>query len=206
MSRFYVAAITGRSGSGKSYASEYLANAGVPVIDGDVVARQVVQKGSRCLQELTKAFGKEILQEDGSLNRQLLAEICFSNPDDRDRLNRITHPHIIKVITKEFDNLREQGKGYCVVEAAALVESGLYSICDKVIMITSLEQLQIQRIMKRDSITEQQARTRLSSQLASDEVKNICDMIISNNGTLEEFNSKLDMLAKQLDTWFSDTK
>jgi len=205
LKKFFVAALTGRSGSGKSYASDYLRKRGIPALDGDFVARQVVEKGSRCLSELVRAFGADILDADGALNRRRLGDICFSDRAKKEKLDSITHPYIIEKLLAEFDALSEQGNRYCLVEAGAIVESGLYAICDKIIMITSDESLQIARIVERDGLTVQQARTRLQAQLSVDEVKNLCDVIISNDGTLQEFEEKLDILAKQLETWFAVT-
>lgn len=203
MKKFFVAALTGRSGSGKSYASEYLAKKGVAIIDGDVIAREVVEKGSRCLYELVRAFSPDILNEDATLNRKKLGSICFSDRDKKRKLDRIVHPYIIERLLDGFDENKRKGYGYCIVEASALVESGLYAICDKTIMITSDEEMQIERIVKRDGITEQEAKMRLQAQLSVDEVKGLCDAVITNVGSLEEFDAKLDILAEQLEVWFA---
>ena len=202
MSRFYVAALTGRSGSGKSYASEYLRAKGIPSVDGDVVAREVVRPGEKCLQELVREFGSQILQADGTLNRHLLGDICFSDRRKKEKLDAITHPHIIERTTEYFARLKEAGYRYCLVEAAAVVESGLYFVCDRLIMITSDRESQIARIIERDGLTEKQAKTRLDAQIREEELRNLCDLVIENNGTLEEFNRKLDALAIQLEQWF----
>lgn len=194
--------MTGRSGTGKSYASDFLRNKGVAVIDGDTVAREVVEPGSRCLQELVKAFTPAILYKDGTLNRRKLADLAFSDPKKKERLDEITHPHIIEYMLEDFDELKAAGHRYCVVEAGALVESGLYAICDRTIMITADEETSIARIMARDGISRQQAETRLAAQMRVDEVQALCDVIITNDGTLAEFDDKLETLAKQLDCWF----
>jgi dephospho-CoA kinase len=202
LKKFFVAALTGRSGSGKSYASEYMSGRGVPIIDGDVVARGVVGKNSRCLRELVRAFGADILKEDGELNRKKLADICFPDRRKKRRLDSITHPYIIEKLLDGFDEYKSRGHDYCVVEAGALVESGLYAVCDKIVMVTASEESQIERIIKRDGITEQQARTRLQAQLGADEIRGLCDMVITNDGTIEEFEAKLDVLIGQLEGWF----
>lgn len=202
MKRFYVAALTGRSGSGKSYASVVLAGLGVPVVDGDVLSREVTGKGSRCLAKLVRAFSPEILNEDGTLNRRRLADICFADPAQKRRLENITHPYIIERLLHYYDAIKAKGERVCLVEAAALIESGLYANCDKIILITADEQLQIERIMRRDNLTEHQAKSRLEAQMPVDDVKDLCDVIITNNGTLAEFEIKLKELAKNLNDWF----
>ena len=123
MKRFYVAALTGRSGSGKSYASEYLRTKGIPTVDGDLVAREVVKPGEKCLRELVRAFGEEILFPDGTLNRRMLGDLCFSDPKKKEKLDEITHPCIIERMLELFEQLRKQGYRYSLVEAAAVIES-----------------------------------------------------------------------------------
>lgn len=204
MSKFYVVALTGRSGTGKSFASEYLAKLGVPVIDGDDVAREVVEKGMPCLDTLVKEFSPSILKEDGTLNRRGLADICFPDPKKKRRLDEITHPYIIKRMVEYFDVLHESGEKYCVVEAAALIESGLYAVCDKTIMVTADEDKIIKRIMKRDGITMQQAKHRIDGQMNEDAVKQVSEIIVTNNATKEEFCAKLKQVKNQLDIWFNE--
>lgn len=204
MNKFYVAALTGRSGSGKSYASEYLRAKGIPSIDGDDVAREVVRPGEKCLRELVREFGEEILHEDGTLNRRLLGDLCFSDSRKKERLDAITHPYIIERTTVYFDRLKEAGHRYCLVEAAAVVESGLYIVCDKLIMITSDRAAQVGRIIARDGLTVEQANTRLDAQIDEDELRALCDIVIDNSGSLEEFNQKLDALAEKLEHWFGE--
>ena len=203
MKLFYVAALTGRSGSGKSYASHLLADMGVAVIDGDAVAREIVEPGSAALGRLVRTFGRDILFEDGTLNHRRLGDICFADPDKKSKLDGITHPAIIERITQRFDELKAAGKPYCVVEAPALIESGLYSICDRCVMIEADEEREIERLIERDSLTHEQARRRLSAQTSPDDVRPLCDLVIQNNGTVEEFEQAVLSLKLQLDMWFN---
>lgn len=204
MSKFYVAALTGQSGTGKSFASDYLATKEIPVIDGDVVAREVVFPGSRCLRELVAEFGDGILREDGTLNRRKLADISFSDPKKKARLDAITHPHIIERMLNQFDQLHANGHKYCLVEAAALVESGLYANCDKIILVTADRERQIERIMLRDELTREEAETRIGAQVDDSLVRSLADYEIENNGTIEAFLEKLDKLKELLDDWFKE--
>jgi dephospho-CoA kinase len=176
----------------------------VPIIDGDDVAREVVEKGMPCLDALVKEFSDEILNEDGTLNRRKLADICFPDPKKKRRLDEITHPYIIKRMVEYFDVLHESGEKYCVVEAAALIESGLYAVCDKTIMVTADEEKIIKRIMKRDGLTMQQAQSRIDGQMDEEAVKQVSEVIITNNATKEEFCAKLKQVKSQLDSWFNE--
>lgn len=202
MSRFYVAALTGRSGTGKSYAGEFLRARGVPVIDGDAVAREVVQPGTRCLHELAKEFGRDIVRADGSLDRHKLADLCFSDPKKKEKLDDITHPFIIERMTGMFDELKAAGHRYCIVEAPAVIESGLYLVCDRLILITADEALQVQRIVERDGLSEAQARTRLAAQKSEDELRRLSDLVIDNSGTRAQFDEQLTGLVHRLGEWF----
>lgn len=194
--------MTGRSGTGKSYAAGYLHKLGIAVIDGDAVAREVVEPGQAALTALEKAFGPDIIQIDGTLDRRRLADIAFADPDQKRLLDKTIHPFIIDRLLQMFDDMKNEGIPYCIVEAGALVESGLYAVCDRIILITADEQTAIDRIMRRDGITHEQARTRLAAQMSEAEVREICDVMLSNDGTLREFEDKLDVLARQLDSWF----
>ncbi len=202
MSRFYVAALAGRSGAGKSFASAYLEKKGVPVVDGDDVARAVVGPGSPCLAALVREFSADILLEDGSLNRRLLGERCFADADKKRRLDEITHPFIIERMLDRFDELHEKGYAYCLVEAPALIESGLYAVCDRIILVTAGEDVLVGRIMARDGLSREQAQTRVRAQMAEDAVRKLSDAVVENTGTPEEFCKKLDELKVQLDIWF----
>lgn len=203
MNKFYVAALAGRSGSGKSFASDYLEAAGVPVVDGDDVARDVVRPGRPCLEQLVRTFSKSILNEDGTLNRRLLGSICFADPEKKKKLDEITHPYIIDRMTELFEDLHARGYRYCLVEAPALVESGLYAVCDRTILITADEDRILRRIIERDGLTEEQARNRIRGQVPDSEIAKLCDAVIENNGTTQEFCRKLDDLKAQLDQWFA---
>ncbi|MEA4911548.1 MAG: dephospho-CoA kinase [Oscillospiraceae bacterium] len=202
MSRFYVAALTGRSGSGKSFAAAYLRALGVPVIDGDDVAREVVEPGKPCLAQLVRAFSDRILKPDGSLNRRMLGDICFADAKKKKKLDEITHPHIIERMTELFEQLHEEGYRYCLVEAPALVESGLYALCDRTILVRAQDEIMLRRIVERDKLTTEQARSRIDSQIADGELAALADIVLENNGTTEEFCGKLDALKTQLDRWF----
>ena len=203
MKFFYVAALTGRSGTGKSLASVYLSKKGIPVIDGDDVAREVVVPPSKCLNELVKEFSDEILSKDGTLDRKALADISFGDRRKKEMLDRITHPYIIESILEKFEMLHKEGYKYCVVEAAALIESGLYANCDKIVLITSSRDNQISRIIRRDGISAQQAEMRIDAQVSDETIMQLADYVIENSGTQEEFHNKLDELINKFEEWFS---
>jgi len=203
---FGIVALTGRSGTGKSFACDFLRSKGVPVVIGDVVAREVVEKGSTCLRELVEYFSDLILNNDGTLNRHALADIAFSSEQGTIKLNAITHPYILKRMDEFFDCCQKKGYPYCIVEAAALVESGLIGKCDKIVVIKSDKSIQLDRIKQRDGIDDSQANTRLDAQHSQNEYDRIADIIIENNGTKEEFCVQLEKLFIELNNLYCKEK
>jgi len=201
---FHVVALAGKSGSGKSLAADYLASKGVPVIDGDMVARDVVAPGSDCLRLLAEEFGTEILLEDGSLDRRKLGELCFSNSSRKERLDAIIHPFILSDMKRSFEELGNKGFKYCVVQAPALIESGFQSLSDRIVLITAEREKQIERITARDGIEEKAAGMRLDAQICEQRLRELADVEIENNGTKEEFLSRLNSLRSLFSEWFSD--
>lgn len=202
MKRPFVAALTGGSGAGKSLAAGYLSSKGVPVIDGDDIARKVVVPGSRCLSLLVDEFSSDILFEDGSLNRKKLGAMCFSDSGKRERLNAIIHPFIIEDLKESVEALHGEGFRYCVVQAPALLESGLHTFCDRVILITAGQNLQIARISKRDGISEEDAKARLDAQAGDERLREIADVEIVNDGSKAEFLAKTEELLQLFSEWF----
>ncbi len=204
MRRFYVVALAGGSGSGKSYIGKRLAEQGISVIDSDKTARDAVKKGSRCLKALVREFSDIILLEDGSLNRKKLGEICFADEKLKNRLNEITHPYIIDLLTTEFENLHRLGEHFCVVEIPALIESGLYAVCDKIVLVTAPFETKVERITVRDGLSREQAVQRLISQVPDREIAPLCDLVIENDGTLCSLDKKIDALSDTIKVWFRD--
>lgn len=196
--RFYVAALAGQSGSGKSLVGERLRELGADVIDSDLTARTAVQKGSPCLRELTDEFSRDILLPDGSLDRKKLGAICFSSDSAKKRLDEITHPYIISMLKKQFRELRDGGRGFCVVEAPALFESGLDRLCDYIIAVTAPYRDKICRIAARDGLSPEAAAARLARQIPESELAARAGAVIENSGTAAELRLKTDALYAEL--------
>ena len=202
MKDFYVVALAGQSGAGKSFAANHLMNLGIPVIDGDAVARKVVLPGTECLSRLAGEFGNGILTKDGSLDRSALAEICFSDVERKQKLDSIIHPYILSDMFDRFKKLRDEGVKFCATEAPALLESGLLKYCDRVVLISADERKKTERIMKRDGLTEIQAERRISAQTKDEDVRPIADHEIKNDGSEEKFIGELNDLIELFDEWF----
>lgn len=188
--------LIGGSGCGKSTVARLLCEYGLTHIDCDRIARQVVEPGSSCLAELVDHFGKQILCDDGTLNRAQLAKIAFSQPEQTQALNRITHRYILAQTDKEFE---QSDSAYgAVIDAAALAESGYLSGCNCVIAVTSSKWNRLRRIMKRDGISFVAARRRLRAQKPDRFYCSYANYIIKNNAGLSELEQQTRQVFEQI--------
>ncbi len=171
--------LTGESGSGKSTVSGILREKGCVIVDADKIARSITEKGSPLLEKLAEAFGKDILTEDKTLNRRLLASRAFISDESKKLLDSITHPAIISLCKEKAKAASENGK--CVIiDAPLLFTSGLDSLCHKTVKVTAPEKIRIERLKKRDNITEEEILLRFSKQTDETEKSKKADIIINN--------------------------
>ncbi len=165
MREIRVIGLTGQTGAGKSTVSTVMREKGIPVIDADLVAREVVETGKSCLVELALEFSAIILNADGSLNRRKLADIVFGNREKLDRLNQIIFAYIIEEIKERIGALDEAGHyRMVIIDAPTLFESGGDAICDEIISVIAPESHRLNRIVIRDRLTGEQAAKRMASQ------------------------------------------
>lgn len=175
--------LTGSMGSGKSTAANILSeNHGFWVVDADQIARGITHLGSPLLPRLAEAFGQDILDQEGRLNRRRLAQIAFSSEEGAERLNQITHPAIKEKIITSIQEAKDRGEIRIILDAPLLFESGLDSICDRVLSVLADDEIKIKRVMKRDGITEEEVRQRLSTQQEDAFYRSHSDYIFENNG------------------------
>lgn len=172
--------LTGKTGAGKSTVAKLLEEKGFYIIDGDVIARSVTQKGSAVLEKLQERFSKEIILPDGTLNRKKLAEIAFSSSENTRALNEITHSAIDKIFRKEIEKAEKDGFEKCVIDSAALLESPSKKLCGKIIVVTAPKEIRLERILKRDAISETDAKRRMSAQKDDEYYLSAADIIIRN--------------------------
>ena len=170
--------LTGKTGAGKSTVSRYLKEKGAYIIDGDIVAREILVDNPELLNTLSEKFGSDIL-ENGVLNRKKLAEKAFSSPENTAVLNSIMHPAINDKIQSEA-NEAFKTHNVVIVDAAAIIESGYADTCDKLIVVTAPEEIRKKRIMKRDAISETDAMIRINGQKKDEFYEEKADYIIKN--------------------------
>ena len=189
--------LTGKTGAGKTTVASYLKEKGCYIIDGDIIARQITEKGSDVLPVLQKAFGDDILDENGELIRKRLAERAFSSKENTALLNSITHPAITQRFKSELAKAETQGYKTAVIDAAALLESSGKDLCRKIIVVHADKETRLDRILKRDGITTEQAITRINAQKDDDYYLSQAHIIIRTHPpyNLEEEFLKLEELT-----------
>ncbi|NLY43526.1 MAG: dephospho-CoA kinase [Clostridiaceae bacterium] len=187
--------LTGGTGSGKSTVSQIASQLGVYVIDADIVAREVVKKGKKALEEIIDYFGPGILLENGELDRRKLGSIVFADREKLRILNEITHKYIIEEIIREI-KIHGSTSSAILIDAAILIETGLYKMCDEVWVVSAAAELRKKRIMERDGLSAQEAENRIKSQMSEDEMKHYASAIIDNNKDMEHVRLQVIKLLK----------
>src|ERR1043165_4067224 len=174
--------LTGSIGVGKSFVASLFTELGCHVLDADQTAREVVMPGSPGLMAITQAFGEEILNPDGTLNRKQLGAVVFADENQRQRLNHILHPFII---ARQDEILREweiqDPRGIGIVDAALMIESGGYRRFDKLIVVHCRPEVQLERLMLRDKLSREEAQRRIDSQMPQEEKQKFADYLIDTS-------------------------
>ena len=189
--------LTGNIGSGKSTVGRMLAARGVPVVDADQVAREVVEPGRPALREIASRF-PGVLRPDGTLDRKALAARVFADAAERGALERIIHPRIAEEVAARMAALASAGHAAAVYEAALIVENGLQRGLDGLIVVTAPAEAQIARLRARDNMGEEEARARIAAQLPSTEKEKQATVVIENKGSEAELSVQVDRLVERM--------
>lgn len=184
--------LTGPTGAGKSSACAVAVEFGFKVVDCDKLARKAVEKGTAGLASLIFAFGTEILNRDGTLNRKVLARIAFSTKENTELLNRTLLPHIVLLVKQETD------AELVLLDAPTLYESGIDSMCNAVIAVLAEREIRLSRILKRDGIDKQAATLRIKAGKADEYYKSRTEHIIYNNGDEDDFKDRFKAIINKI--------
>ena len=184
--------LTGGIGSGKSTVAAMLRDQGIRVVDADQIAREVVEPGQPALAELVEVFGQDILNDDGSLNRQELANRAFATEEATNALNAITHPRIEQETQRQFDLAAAEKENFLVYDMPLLVERGLHEEMDMVIVVHTDIEERVRRLVEHRGLDEDDVRRRMSHQV--DDVTRLAsaDVLSDNNGSVDHLRKQVD--------------
>ena len=199
----FVVVLTGGIAAGKTAVSDLFAGRDVPVIDTDQIAHEIVEPGQPALKQIAEAFGPEFLGADGRLDRRRMRNAIFSNPQHKARLEGILHPAIVA----EADRRIAQTEApWCILVVPLLTETSLLPSIDRVLVVDVEESVQIERVMARDKISQQQAQSILAAQTSRRQRLALADDILDNSGSLEQLKTAVNELQRKYTTLASSTK
>lgn len=183
----WIVGVTGPTGAGKSVLTGWLRERGVPVVDTDRIAREIVEPGTPALAALVKAFSPAVLCPNGSLNRRELAARAFATPEGRATLNAITHPPVLARTKEERDAALRGGARLVALDVPLLFESGADALCNRTVAVLASPDRRLARILARDGLTPAQARARMNAQPTEQYYVERADEVLRNDGDLEAF-------------------
>ncbi len=193
------AGLTGSIAVGKSFVLGVLAELGCRVLNADKTAREAVALGSPGLSAVVKAFGEEVLQPDGTLDRTKLGAVVFGDENQRQRLNSILHPFIIAAQDAQIRRWEQDDPdGVAVVDAALMIESGGYQRFDKLVVAHCRPEIQLQRLMSRDQLTQKEAQQRIAAQMPQEEKKRHADYLIDTSDGFDSARRQTEAVYREL--------
>lgn len=194
-----IVGLTGGIATGKSTVSRMLKQRNFPVIDADLISREVVKPGKPAYRKIVSSFGEEVLLSNEEIDRKKLGNIIFSDPAKREELNEIVHPAVRKEMLLKRDELIKEKEKLIVLDIPLLFESKLTHMVEKVIVVYTTEVMQLNRLRNRDNISCEDAVNRINSQLSIEKKAEMADEVIDNNGTVKETENQLNDLLRRWD-------
>jgi len=202
-----IVGLTGGVASGKTTVSQVLKEEGAYIIDADRIARELVRPHAPAWKKLVRAFGKEILREDGSIHRKKLADKVFADLGQRKLLNQILHARIRKEMEQKAKEIGQKDpEAIVVIDAPLLVELGDHRQMDKLIVVTSTQKQQIERLRERDGISPEEALRMFASQMPVEDKAKLADFVIQNKGSFQETRKKTREIFQELKRGVLQTK
>jgi dephospho-CoA kinase len=184
--------LTGSIAVGKSYVLSILRELGCVTFDADMIAHSVMEPGRAAYKDIVREFGREVLAVDGSIDRAKLGPIVFADRERRERLNQIVHPRVIEEQNRLLGEAEAANpNAIVVVDAALMIESGGYKRFDRIVVVYCDRETQIERLMRRNQITREDAELRVSAQMSSEEKRRYADYEVNTSGTIEETRQRV---------------
>ena len=194
----FVLGITGGIATGKSSVVQHFIDLGFPVVDADIIARQLLDKNTPAYKEVVKVFGSEILQENGEIDRQVLGALVFNYPDKLKQLDELIAPFLQETILAAIKQASQNQK-LVIVDVPLMYEKGYDEWMDQVAVVYCTPKQQIERLMQRNQLTEKEAKQRIDSQLPIEMKKLLAEVVFDNSDDLTK-------TVQQVDTWLSNRK
>ncbi|MFJ8237223.1 dephospho-CoA kinase [Ureibacillus sp. NPDC094379] len=191
--------LTGSIASGKSTVANMLKAYGLPIVDADLVAREVVEPETPVLKKIAEVFGEDILTDDGNLNRAKLGSLIFHDETKRKTLNDIIHPAIRQEMLRRRDEYIANGEETVIMDIPLLFESKLQHFVEKILVVSVTEEIQLKRLMDRNQLSKEEALARISTQLPLSKKEQGADAVVYNNSTFEETKKQLETILKNWD-------
>lgn len=188
--------LTGSIASGKSTVAKMLEGYDLPIVDADLVARQVVEPGTKTLAKIAEAFGQDVIKKDGTMDREKVGAIIFHEPAKRKILNDLIHPAIRVEMIRQREEYIKQGAEHVIMDIPLLFESKLQHFVDKILVVSVKEEVQLERLMKRNLLSKEEAKARIASQLPIPVKEQGADAVIYNNGDLKTTAQQLEAILK----------
>ena len=188
--------LTGGIATGKSTVSELLTAYGFKVVDADVASRKAVKKGSKGLDQIREKFGQEAIDDNGEMNRKYVGELVFNNPEQRIELNKIVHPIVREIMEEEKNHYLNEGYNV-IMDIPLLFENDLQDTVDEVWVVYTSESIQIERLMERNDLSQEDAKARVYSQISIDKKSRMADHVIYNLGDKLELKQNLQQLLEE---------
>ena len=194
MASVFRVALTGGIGSGKTTVANKFEQLGVPVIDSDIISREIVEPGQSCLNKIIQHFGDELLTKEKVLNREKLRNIIFNDDKAKEKLEEILHPSIYEEIDKKISKIDYP---YCLVVIPLLIETNAMGYFNRILVVDTAETMQIHRAQQRDNASEENIEKIIKSQVSREQRLKHADDIIENNLSIEELNNSVVELHKK---------
>ena len=194
-------ALTGGIACGKSTVSSMLAQLGASIIDADAISHELTAPGGEALPGIREAFGRLVFFPDGTLNREVLGALVFSNEAERETLNKVTHPLILNRLKEDIETCRKMGALIVVLDVPLLFEVGAEKLVDITVCTTSPEEVQIERMRTRSGLGREQAIKRIQSQMPLSEKEALADVVLDTNKPIDELQQEV---LKLYNAWKAD--
>ena len=196
--RPYIIGLTGGIGTGKSEAAKFLASLGAVHLDADAISHELTQPGGEALEPIRAEFGDGVFREDGTLDRQALSGIVFSDPARKRALEGILHPRVQRDLMRGIDRAAEEGAKVVILDVPLLFETGMDALCNETWVLSADPETQVARVMMRDHVEREQVEARIQSQMPAEEKEKLATQVIPTERPMEKTQAELAALFQQV--------